>query len=41
MLIKQKERFYGKDSIKVSVKNATQEMSLIRVRININGKRLT
>mgnify|MGYP001203882684 CR=1 FL=1 len=36
-----KERFYGKDAIKVSVKNATQKMSLIRVRININGKRLT
>lgn len=41
MIVKEKERFYGKDAIKVSVKNATQEMSLIRVRININGRRLT
>lgn len=40
MLTKQKEKFYGKDVIKVSVKNATQEISLIRLRININGRRL-
>lgn len=40
MLTKQKEKFYGKDVIKVSVKNATQEISLVRLRININGRRL-
>ena len=36
-----KEIFYGKDAIRFSVKNGTQDMSLIRVRVNINGDRLT
>ena len=36
-----KEIFYGKDAIRFSVKNGTQDMSLIRVRVNINGERLT
>lgn len=36
-----KEIFYGKDLIRFSLKNATKELSLIRVRANINGERLT
>jgi len=36
-----KETFYGKDAIRFSLKNATKELSLIRLRININGVRLT
>lgn len=36
-----KETFYGRDAIRFSLKNATKEISLIRVRININGDRLT
>ncbi len=36
-----KETFYGRDAIRFSLKNATKEMSLIRLRVNINGNRLT
>ena len=35
-----KEHFYGRDAIRFSLKNATKEVSLIRVRVNINGDRL-
>lgn len=35
-----KETFYGKALIRCSLKNATKEMSLIRLRVNINGNRL-
>lgn len=36
-----KELFYGKTAIRFSLKNGTKEMSLVRVRVNINGERLT
>ena len=36
-----KELFYGKTAIRFSLKNAKKEMSLVRVRVNINGERLT
>lgn len=32
---------YTKNSMRFSLKNATQECSLVRVRINVNGNRLT
>ena len=35
-----KDFFYGRDAIRFSLKNATKEMSLIRLRVNVNGSRL-
>ncbi len=36
-----KNTVYTKNSMRFSLKNATQEYTLIRVRINVNGNRLT
>ena len=33
--------FYGRNMIRFSLKNATKELSPIRLRINLNGERMT
>ena len=33
--------FYGRSMIRFSLKNATKELSPIRLRINLNGERMT
>ena len=36
-----KELFYGRNLIRFSLKNATKDLTPIRLRINLNGERMT
>ena len=39
--MERKGLFYGRNMIRFSLKNATKELSPIRLRINLNGERMT